>query len=236
MLQSNPLLHWVPVQDEIESTEGSSVDSNSQLHRNDSQLSIVSQLSNKSTCSYNRRNPSRTGSIISSRPSSLLISPPSSPRPAFRSKSTDDNCIVGNNFPKNSRNSTSCINQDTTISIHIPVPTSSFGKLSKIKDHFTGSLHPNPPTREESDDESTPLVSELSSPAHSNSDSVFRTDFSPGDSDFSFSSGKSNQKGGEQSLEIEHSDSMNLITRENSTVRLLFRQNAEDWESPETPV
>ena len=239
ILQSNPLLHWVPIQDDLESTEDSSQDSNSQLHRTDSQRSIVSQFSIKSTSSYNRRNHSRTGSANSSRPSSLLVSPPASPRLALRSKSTDDNYHVVNNgsqkFQK-SRNSNPIIDQDSPITISVPVPVTTFGKLGKLKDRFAGSSISNPQKGDESDDESTPLVSELSSPAHSNSDSVFRNDFSPGDSsDFSLSSGKSIPKGGEQSLEIEHSDSMNLILRENSNTKLLLRQNAEDWD-PETPV
>ncbi|XP_033219182.1 kinase D-interacting substrate of 220 kDa isoform X2 [Belonocnema kinseyi] len=233
ILQSNPLLHWVPVQDDFESTEGSSLGSNS-LQRTDSQRSIVSQLSIKSTCSYNRRNSSRSAS---SRPSSLLASPPASPRPAFRSKSIDDNYTVYDpqKFQK-SRNSNPNIGQNLPL-ISMPVPVTTFGKFSKLKGRFAGSSNQNPQKGDESDDESTPLVSELSSPAHSNSDSVFRNDFSPDNSsDFSLSSGKSIPKGGEQSLEFKHSDSMNLILRENSGARLLSRQNAEDWENPETPV
>lgn len=242
ILQSNPLLHWVPIQDDFESTEGSSQDSNSQLHRTDSQRSIVSQLSIKSTCSYNRRNSSRSAS--SSRPSSLLVSPPASPRPAFRSKSIDDNCTDYSDPQKfqKARNSNPNIGQNfplisVPVPVPVPLPVTAFGKFSKLKGRFAASSNPNPQKGDESDDESTPLVSELSSPAHSNSDSVFRNDFSPGNSsDFSVSSGKSIPKGGEQSLEIEHSDSMNLILRENSSARLLSRQNAEDWENPETPV
>lgn len=244
ILQSNPLLHWIPVQDDLESIEDSSQDSNSQMRRSDSQRSIISQISVKSNSSYSRQN--RSKNITCSRPSSLLISPPESPRPAFRSKSTDDNFNLGNNSQNYQKiHSTPNIDQESPKSIFVPIPgpVTSLGKFNKIKDCFTGASIPNSQTGEESDDESTPLVSELSSPSHSNSDNVFRNDVSPCDSnDFSQSSGRSLSKGagggvgGGQSCDIEDFESMSLIVRDDSRTKLLSRQNAENWENPETPV
>ncbi|XP_043467712.1 kinase D-interacting substrate of 220 kDa isoform X5 [Leptopilina heterotoma] len=255
ILQSNPLLHWVPVQDDVESHDDSSQDSNiSQMRRSDSQRSIISQISIKSNSSYGRhqQKSSKNINIICSRPSSLLISPPASPRPAFRSKSNDDNYFnIGHNSSQNYQkiNSTPNIDQESPKTIFVPVPdhhsitSSSLGKFNKIKDCFIGSPNSNTiQTGEESDDESTPLVSELSSPSHSNSDNVFRIDVSPCDSnDFSQSSltksgGGGGGGNGGQSCDIEDIESMSLIVRDNSRTKLLSRQKAENWENPETPV
>ncbi|XP_051176452.1 kinase D-interacting substrate of 220 kDa isoform X4 [Leptopilina boulardi] len=256
ILQSNPLLHWIPVQDDLESIDDSSQDSNSQIMRcSDSQRSIISQISVKSNSSYGRlQNCSKNNSvnnIICSRPSSLLISPPASPRPAFRSKSTDDNCYnindqISQNYQKINSTPNIIDQQESPKTISIPIPTSSLGKFSKIKDCFIGSssssssIAANRQIGDESDDdESTPLVSELSSPSHSNSDNVFRNDVSPCDSnDFSQSSGRSLSKsgGGGQSCDIEDLESMSLMARDNSRTKLLSRQKAENWDNPETPV
>lgn len=215
LLQTNPLFHWVPVNNERESSDDSSCDSTIHLHRANSQHSIASQRSTRSTCSHGRsRSLRRTGShcnstTISSRPSSLFVSPPPSPRPAFRSKSTDEN-YVGNNIPlkptsssiysAKKRRSVSTLSDDTvpTISssssaIPISVPHASLEKLSKLKDRLIGgTTSATSAAVGDSDDESTPLVSELSTPTHSQSDSVFRHEYSPDNSsDISADSNKS---------------------------------------------
>ncbi|XP_047348706.1 kinase D-interacting substrate of 220 kDa isoform X3 [Vespa velutina] len=205
LLQTNPLFHWVPVNNERESSDDSSCDSTIHLHRANSQHSIASQRSTRSTCSHGRsRSLRRTGSHCNSRPSSLFVSPPPSPRPAFRSKSTDEN-YVGNNIPlkpttslysSKKRRSVSTLSDDTiptisTSAIPINVPHASLEKLSKLKDRLIGTTS-STSAAGDSDDESTPLVSELSTPTHSQSDSVFRNEYSPDNSsDISADSNKS---------------------------------------------
>ncbi|KAL2720804.1 kinase D-interacting substrate of 220 kDa isoform X5 [Vespula squamosa] len=205
LLQTNPLFHWVPVNNERESSDDSSCDSTIHLHRANSQHSIASQRSTRSTCSHGRsRSLRRTGSHCNSRPSSLFVSPPPSPRPAFRSKSTDEN-YVGNNIPlkptsslysSKKRRSVSTLSDDTiptisTSAIAISVPHASLEKLSKLKDRLIGTTSATSAAGD-SDDESTPLVSELSTPTHSQSDSVFRNECSPDNSsDISADSNKS---------------------------------------------
>ncbi|XP_076752387.1 ankyrin repeat-rich membrane spanning isoform X2 [Xylocopa sonorina] len=241
ILQSNPLLHWVPVNDELETSDDSSFESTVHLQRTNSQRSITSQLSTRSACSFGRKELRKSGgNATNSRPASLFVSPPPSPRPAFRSKSTDENYIVNNisirstiSTPTKKRRSTSTLNDDIVLSV--PVPNSSLEKLSKLKDRLMGTL-PAAPVAGESEDESTPLVSELSTPTHSQSDSVFKHDCSEENSS-SISSNKSLPRDGERSVDIvDYSDTVSLMVRESSHVRLLPRQNADEWDNPETPV
>ncbi|KAG7210898.1 hypothetical protein KM043_016276 [Ampulex compressa] len=240
ILHASPLFHWAPINDDLESSGSeSSHDSTIHLQRTNSQRSITSQLSTRSTCSYGHRASRRSGSNTSGRPASLFVSPPPSPRPAFRSKSTDEN-YTSNNIPLKptsfmpvkQRRSTSTLNDEIIISV--PVPTSSLEKLTKLKDRLISTL-PAAPTTADSDDESTPLVSELSTPTHSQSDSVFRNDCSAENSS-SPSSGKSLPKDGERSLDIDYSDTVSVMIRESSQSRSFSRQDAHDWENPETPV
>ena len=95
---------------------------------------------------------------------------------------------------------------------------------------------PTSPAPGESEDESTPLVSELSTPTHSQSDSVFKHDCSEENSS-SISSNKSLPRDGERSVEVvDYSDTVSLMVRESSHVHCLSRQDAEEWDNPETPV
>lgn len=242
ILQPNPLLHWVPVNDEPETSDDSSFESTVHLQRTNSQRSITSQLSIRSACSFGLKELKKSGgNSASSRPASLFVSPPPSPRPAFRSKSTDEN-YVANNIPMKSaistpikkRRSTSTLNDEIVLSV--PVPNSSLEKLSKLKDRLMGTL-PASPAPGESEDESTPLVSELSTPTHSQSDSVFKHDCSEENSS-SISSNKSLPRDGERSVDVvDYSDTVSLMVRESSShVRFLSRQDAEEWDNPETPV
>jgi len=235
LLQASPLFHWVPINDEPESSDDSSHDSTIFLHRTNSQRSITSQRSTRSVCSH--KTLKRTGSNISTRPSSLFVSPPPSPKPAFRSKSTDEK-YMGNNIPLKTtsvpiktRCSTSILNDEVIITV--PVPKSSLEKLTKLKDRLIGNAPTNSPAPTgESDDESTPLVSELSTPTHSQSDSVFRHDCSAENSS-SPSSSRSLPRDGERCMTVDYSDTVNLVIRESLNVRSLHRQN---WDNPETPV
>ncbi|XP_015439222.1 PREDICTED: kinase D-interacting substrate of 220 kDa [Dufourea novaeangliae] len=241
ILQSNPLLHWVPVNEEPETSDDSSLESTIHLQRTNSQRSITSQLSTRSACSYGRKDPRKGGgNANSSRPASLFVSPPPSPRPAFRSKSTDEN-YVSNSIPLKptistaikKRRSTSTLNEEIVISV--PVPNTSLEKLGKLKDRLMGTL-PASPAPGESEDESTPLVSELSTPTHSQSDSVFRHDCSEENSS-SVSSNKSLPRDGERYVDVDYPDTVCLMVRETTHPRFLSRQDAEEWDNnPETPV
>lgn len=251
MLQTNPLYHWMPVNDEqmIGSSDDSSHDSTVFLQRTSSQRSISSQRSTKSACSHTQLK--RSGSSLSTRPSSLFVSPPSSPKPALRSKSTDER-YMGNNIPMKAtslssasgvkmKRSNSTSNDEVVISI--PVPTSNLEKLSQLKDRLTGggggASGSSALAAGESDDESTPLVSELSSPTHSQSDSVFRHDCSAENSS-SPSSNRSLPRDGERSfVDLDYSDTIRLMIRESrDATRSLPRQQPIDdsWDNPETPV
>ncbi|XP_076638415.1 ankyrin repeat-rich membrane spanning isoform X1 [Colletes latitarsis] len=239
ILQSNPHLHWVPVNDEPETSDDSSLESTVHLQRTNSQRSITSQLSTRSVCSFGRRNTRRdAGNANTSRPSSLFMSPPPSPRPAFRSKSTDENYVANNiplkptiSTPIKKLRSTSTLNEET---VSVSVPNSNLEKLTKLKDRLMGTL-PASSAPGESEDESTPLVSELSTPTHSQSDSVFKHDSSEEHSS-SISSNKSLPRDGERSVDIDYSDTVSLMVREPLHVRFLSRQDAEEWDNPETPV
>lgn len=126
------------------------------------------------------------------------------------------------------------------VSIPVPVPATSIEKLSKLKDKLLGTL---PLASAEigdrdADDESTPLVSELSTPSHSCSEGT-RHEFSPNEStDASPSSNKSLPLGGERSIAVDYSDKIGLVIREGSArpKRSLSRQDAEDFNEPETSV
>lgn len=253
LLQASPLFHWMPVNDEpIGSSDDSSHDSTVFLQRTNSQRSIASQRSTRSAGSH--KPLKRTGSNISTRPSSLFVSPPPSPKPALRSKSTDDR-YMGNNVPLKTtssssipkiRRSTSTSNDEVVISVPVPTaPCSSLEKLSKLKDRLIGSggggsggTPRSPAPTGESDDESTPLVSELSTPTHSQSDSVFRHDCSAENSS-SPSSNRSLPRDGERCYaNLDYSDTMSLMIRESKDARLTSRrQSADDnWDNLETPV
>ncbi|XP_036138721.1 kinase D-interacting substrate of 220 kDa isoform X2 [Monomorium pharaonis] len=234
LLQASPLLHWVPVNDDPVSSDESSHDSTF-LQRTNSQRSVTSQRSTKSACSH--KSLKRSGSNLSTRPTSLFVSPPASPKPAIRSKSTDERCMRNNISPKTilssvstKRRSSLTLNNEVVIS----VPTSSLEKLSKLKDR----LITTPTTKSsapggESDDESTPLVSELSTPTHSQSDSVFKHDCSAENS--SPSSNRSLPRDGERHTDLDYSDTVSLVIRESSNAQP-FRRDTKIWDDTETPV
>lgn len=243
LLQPSPIYHWVPVHDEPESSDDSSQDSMTNLHRSNSQRSLTSQRSVKSTYSYGNRTRKRSTNV-NSRPSSLLISPPASPRPAYRSKSTDEysaNNVATKQTPSapvmsNTRHSTPTIADDITITV--PVATTNLEKFTKLKDRLMGTTVPTshqPLAAADSDDESTPLVSELSTPSHTQSDSVFIHALSP-TSDLSSASIKSLPQTGERSADVDDYDTVSLVIHESMDSRSYTRQNAEEWDSPETPV
>lgn len=206
------------------------------LQRTNSQRSVTSQRSTRSACSH--KTLKRNSSNISTKPSSLFVSPPSSPKPAIRSKSIDERC-TGNNVPlnttsssvSNKRRSSATLNDEVVIS----VSTSSLEKLSKLKDRLIGTTSQLPVPVGESDDESTPLVSELSTPTHSHSDSVFRHDCSAENSS-SPSSNRSLPRDGERHTDLDYSDTVNLVIRESSNVQSPSRHSVKIWDDTETPV
>ncbi|XP_016843312.1 kinase D-interacting substrate of 220 kDa B isoform X3 [Nasonia vitripennis] len=274
ILQSNPLLHWVPVSDDPgddETSSDSSLDSMTlpPIHRTSSQRSISSRCSIASSCSVNHyRSPAAAAlhqksaaTKQSRRPSSLLVSPPASPRPASRSKSTDDygsdTLATSSKRSLGPRRSTSSLSEEITISIPVPHTAAiGLGKLGKLKERLLNKSPQQPQQLqqgetavvEDSDGESTPLVSELSSPSHSNSDSVFKAASPEDESSDSFSpidstTIKNLHRGGNHSSTevLEHYvDSVGLVVHESASSsfgsRSLSRQNAQDWENPETPV
>ena len=245
----------MPVPDEQDSSEESSLESTTDLRRSNSQRSLTSQYSTRSTYSHSNRTQKKkennTGSSAGGgggRPSSLFVSPPSSPRPAYRSNSTDEYygnsssnsaTVRGASTITNVNRSTSTVNAtDNEITITVPVPTTSLEKLTKLKDRLIGaaSSSTNSPSKVESDDESTPLVSEVSTPSHSRSDSVFIHSFSPENSN-DFSPVSSNlPQGGERTNDLDYCDSISLVIHEGVNERHFSKQNAEDCENPETPV
>lgn len=229
----------MPVNDEPGSSDESSHDSMVFLQRTNSQRSIASQRSTRSACSH--KPLKRSGSNVSTRPSSLFVSPPPSPKPAFRSKSTDEK-YMGNNIPLKTtsvKKTRSTSNDEVVVSVQ--VPTSSLEKLSKLRDRLIGGgVQGSSVPGGESDDESTPLVSELSTPTHSQSDSVFRHDCSAENSS-SPSSNRSLPRDGERCccIELDYSDTVSLVIRESSgDVRPRSCQESADdhWDNPETPV
>ncbi|XP_025995855.1 kinase D-interacting substrate of 220 kDa B isoform X3 [Solenopsis invicta] len=235
LLQANPLLHWVPVNDDPGSSDDSSHDSTVFLQRTNSQRSVTSQRSTKSACSH--KAVKRSSSNISTRPSSLFVSPPASPKPAIRSKSTDERCMGNKISPRitsvsTKRRSSLTLNDEVVIS----VPTSSLEKLSKLKDRLisTTPITKSPAPGGESDDESTPLVSELSTPTHSQSDSVFRHDCSAENS--SPSSNRSLPRDGERRVDLDYSDIVSLVICESSNTQSPSRRDSKVWDDTETPV
>ncbi|KAH0569139.1 kinase D-interacting substrate of 220 kDa B isoform X2 [Cotesia glomerata] len=235
LLQPSPIYHWVPVPDEPESSDDSSQGSTTQLHRSSSQRSVTSQRSIRSTYSVGNRGKKKPTTSTATRPTSLRISPTASPRPAYRSKSTDE--YPTNESQTNSNNmrhSTPTITDE--IRIIVPTVSTNLDKLSKLKDRLIGTTSSSPSLHAcESDDESTPLVSELSTPSHTQSDSVFTHAMSPGSDDQSPLSMKSLPQTGEHAVDMEYCDSIGLVIHE-SDMKPLSRQNAEDWDNPETPV
>ncbi|KYN04118.1 hypothetical protein ALC62_04883 [Cyphomyrmex costatus] len=235
LLQASPLFHWIPISDEPGSSDD---DSTMFLQRTNSQRSITSQRSTRSACSH--KTLKRSGSNISTRPSSLFVSPPSSPKPAIRSKSTDEKCM-GNNISQKTmpssvsikRRSSSTFNDEVVIS----VPTSSLEKLSRLKDRLIGTAPTagSPALGGESDDESTPLVSEISTPTHSQSDSVFKHDCSAENSS-SPSSNRSLPRDGERRMNLDYSDTVSLVIHESSNAQSQSRHNVKTWDDTETPV
>ncbi|XP_011701700.1 PREDICTED: kinase D-interacting substrate of 220 kDa [Wasmannia auropunctata] len=241
LLQASPLFHWVPINEDPVSSDDSSHDSTVFLQRTNSQRSVTSQRSTRSASSH--KNLKRSGSNISTRPSSLFISPPPSPKPAIRSKSTDERCMGNNNaslktaspsvMPAKRRSSS------TFDEVVISVPTSSLEKLSKLKDRLIGAAptltrSPGAPGGGESDDESTPLVSELSTPTHSQSDSVFKHDCSAENS--SPSSNRSLPRDGERRVGVDYSDTVSLVIRESLNTQPPSRRDAKARDDTETPV
>ncbi|XP_018044615.1 PREDICTED: kinase D-interacting substrate of 220 kDa isoform X1 [Atta colombica] len=237
LLQASPLFHWVPINDEPGSSDDSSHDSTMFLQRTNSQRSITSQRSTRSTCSH--KTLKRSGSNISTRPSSLFISPPSSPKPAIRSKSTDERYMGKNISQKTTPSSVSTKKRSSSTfnnEVMISVPTSSLEKLSRLKDRLIGTAPTagSPAPGGESDDESTPLVSEMSTPTHSQSDSVFKHDCSAENSS-SPSSNRSLPRDGERRVDLDYSDTVSLVIRESSNAQSQSR-HAKTRNDTETPV
>ncbi|XP_025602086.2 kinase D-interacting substrate of 220 kDa B isoform X3 [Athalia rosae] len=247
MLQGSPLLHWQPVFGDPDTSDESSQDSTSHLHRSSSQHSIISQWSTRSACSQSNLNHKQRTNRMRSRPTSLLISPPPSPRPAFRSKSADESSAADSipmkpifSLSLNSHQENSKLNVEPTVSISAAssVSATSLEKLTKLKDKLMKTLPLSPVDGDDQgcDDESTPLVSELSTPTRSFSDST-QHGFSPAESsDASPASNKSLPHGGERSVTIDYPDTLDLVIRETSTKRFLSRQDAKDLDDPETSV
>lgn len=295
ILQSNPLLHWVPISDEADddTSTDSSLDSVAvpTIHRSSSQRSISSRCSIISSCSVNNYKTPPTSllhqksskQVTVRRPSSLLISPPSSPRSTSRSKSTDDynnygsvDVLTSSKRSPKPRRSTTSLSEEITISIPVPVTTTSSSsgrsKLSRLKDRILSGgksqqqqqlqqqqqqqhgesaptslpVSPTNVTEEGEDGESTPLVSELSSPSLSNSDSVFKGVTSPEEGSCDSLSPdptiiKSQHPGTSTELHESFIGSIGFLVRESTSSssnggRGLARQNAQEWENPETPV
>lgn len=113
---------------------------------------------------------------------------------------------------------------------------SSLERLSKLKDRLIGTAPTTglPTPGGESDDESTPLVSELSTPTHSQSDSVFRHDCSAENS--SPSSNRSLPRDGERRVDLDYSDTVSLVICESSNAQSPSRHDAKVWDDTETPV
>ncbi|XP_044007245.1 kinase D-interacting substrate of 220 kDa B isoform X2 [Aphidius gifuensis] len=233
MLQPSPIYHWVPVTDEFESSDSSSQDS---VYRHSS---ITSQQSTRSTLSTSRQNLKKktNNNNFNNRPRSLLISsPPSSPKPPNRSKSTDDTLQTTVNCPNT--NVESSINNEIIINIPVTTVTTTqlnYDKFGRMKDCLMNdkSISNQVGISTDSDDESTPLVSELSTPSHAHSH-TFSPDFQ--DRQLSLSLHSLNQRSYERSVNDDYCDAVSLIIHESSDTRLLERQNAEDWDSPETSV
>ncbi|XP_011877239.1 PREDICTED: kinase D-interacting substrate of 220 kDa isoform X3 [Vollenhovia emeryi] len=235
LLQASPLFHWAPVNEDPGSSDESSHDSTVFLQRTNSQRSVASQRSTRSACSH--RALKRSGSNISTRPSSLFVSPPASPKPAIRSKSTDERCM-GNIALKTTLSSVSTKRRSSLTlndEVVIPMPTCNVEKISKLKDRLLGTTPRSPAPGGESDDESTPLVSELSTPTHSQSDSVFRHDCSAENSS-SPSSNRSLPRDGERRVDLNYSDTVSLVIRESSNAQSPSRHDAKIWDDTETPV
>ncbi|CAB0040958.1 unnamed protein product [Trichogramma brassicae] len=269
ILQSNPLLHWVPVSEEALAEDSSSDDSMDsyampQMHRASSQRSLSSHCSVVSSCSTNNhyRTPPTSAGLHHKqqlRPGSLMVSPPTSPKPASRSKSTDNYAEA---LRRGNRHSTTSLSEELGITIPVPPVTSGLpAKLSRLKDKLlshgksgqqqTGSNDATLSTSEDSGGESTPLVSELSSPTcSSDTTSSMR---SPGPTDNSSDSISPTtagcSSGGHMSRNLTSSlehcvldmGALGLMVHESTASsanggRSLARQNAQDWENPETPV
>lgn len=146
---------------------------------------------------------------------------------------------MGNNIPLKTtssvptekRRSISTLNDE----IVITVSSSSMEKLSKLKDRLIG-ITPTETPDVESDDESTPLVSEISTPTHSQSDSVFRHS---AENSSSPSSNKSLPRDRERCVDVDYSDTASLMIRESSNdgKQSPPRQDTNvKWDNPETPV
>ena len=228
ILQSSPVLHWVPVSEEALAADSSSSDSLDSvtitpiaMQRASSQRSLSSLRSSCSVTNH-QRSTLLQRPLHQQRPSSLLISPPASPRPASRSKSTDYGVVMRRD-------------SDDLSSISIPVPAPSGGlpaRLGRLRDKLLGT-GPTPvperplSTSDESGAESTPLVSELSSPSHSSD---------PTESPAAV-------RGSGEVLTLDDRcvvPPSGIVVREMSHssigARSLSRQNAYEWENPETPV
>ena len=246
LLQSNPIHHWVPITDEFEnSTDESSIDSLTlhPIHRSSSQRSITSRCSIMSTCSANQK--PQTKYKKSSRPQSLLISPPPSPGAVRLSKSIDNNFEVQSGRRRSSTSKPSRFSSSIgeEISILVPVHAKNSSKIGRFKEKLMSGKSQKTEQQtnigDESDSESTPLVSELSTPTHSNSDNCLdQTPSSPENNSFSPSTNASklHHYGGEHVVEMDSIDSFGLISQESSSGRSLSRQDAQEWENSETPV
>lgn len=136
-----------------------------------------------------------------------MVSPTVSRRVLIRSKSTDEASLNINNNNDDNENITNCLNPSLTI----PTIDVIDEKFSKCLMGSTSST-PTKNCTTDSDDESTPLVSELSTPLHIHADCQS-----------SVSLHSFNKREDERSIN-DDCDAVNFII------------NDKNWDSPETSV
>jgi hypothetical protein len=203
--------------------------------------------------------------LLTRRSSSLLISPSSSLQLTTRSKSindygVDDFLLVDSSKCSSCiRHSSSSDGQDFVISIPVPDTSASstdsssggLNKFTKLKEklfNVSRSTYQEVPiesieTGQNIDGESTPLVSKLSRPSHSTANKVFKT-INPNIDNSLFlastttSSLKANELANLKRLDYYTVPLDSVLQESNSSSgsHSLSRQNAQDWENPETPV
>ncbi|XP_011499343.1 PREDICTED: kinase D-interacting substrate of 220 kDa isoform X2 [Ceratosolen solmsi marchali] len=279
ILQSSPLLQWMPMSNEPEnggSSSDSSLNSGNLLpiHRSNSQRSINSRCSVISSFSSNHYKTPLTNTmyqrnsekqLLTRRPSSLVISPPSSPRCSSKSKfsteyAVSDLMLVNSSKHSNSTQRSNSSGQEFVISISVPnistpstcFNSSGFSKLTRLKEKLlnTSKSHYKEASIESvkidrvTNDESTPLVSELSRSMNSTVDNIFKcTKLNIENSEsLSFDSLAKNSFENAEHANLDELNyyplQKNLVLESNSPSgnHPLSRQNAQDWENPETPV
>ncbi|XP_015122947.1 kinase D-interacting substrate of 220 kDa B isoform X2 [Diachasma alloeum] len=249
LLQPSPIFHWAPVPDEPESSDESSHDSLVHLQRTNSQRSVASQQSIESDAPGRKDKPKN-------RPRSILTSPPSSPRASRGPRPSDDNSsqkTITKSLITNSNSNTSLSGRSArpsmsridekidSIEINVTLPSPENPQDSdELSNIVINDLNAQ---NDESDDESTPLVSQVSSPI--NVHSFNSKPQTGGNADLSRHQISCSALGVKRAPHTGDNcdnfinncsdDSVSLVIRETLDGRL-SRQDAEDWDSPETPV